>query len=106
MYLFLEIHFFKQLEHAPALNCLYFIRYQSSKLLIIRKKVPLHPKPNIRNIRWKGCYFQYVLRKKTLLLHLELKIADYGESRTSASIYLTFTSHLWNLEEGYETIKN
>ena len=80
---------------------LIFIKSQPSKLfksclfLFIEEKLSLQPKSNICNFRWKECCCQYVLLKITLL-HLELKIFDYGGNGIYASINLEFASCVVN----------
>ena len=93
--------FESHLIYVPALKLANFYKSQPSKLfksclfLFIEEKLSLQPKSNICNFRWKECCCQYVLLKITLL-HLELKIFDYGGNGIYASINLEFASCVVN----------
>ena len=64
---------FKQL--AQPSRCFNFLKSLPSRIAYFfhgKTRIPLHRKSNICNFRWIQCYFQYVLLKITLLLHLAL----------------------------------
>ena len=97
-----ELHFFEVTWLMPLpSSCLNFKDFNPQRHLKVayffsrKEEIPLHAKPTTGNFRWKGCYFQYVLLRTELFLHLELTIFDYGKSGISASIHLGFTSYLF-----------